>query len=213
MHFAYFAAFSLVDRAKGLSCGSGYREQIDGFSCTAPGTRSDCRMRNDEAACVRPHGQVNIGGGQMTTCRQLLRTGQLMLNQGTWLNAQGQPFPLVSADFMCDTHARLARDTRVVCVGGAWGYFLNRMIRESLSETRSIKGVALIDCEPSYIIDASSPACASVWHSFAATRVCTCTPRVCAAPPRAPPCPPALVNPNDRELSKAGTVCVAGTPS
>ena len=52
----------------------------------------------------------------MTTCRQLLRTGQLMLNQGTWLNAQGQPFPLVSADFMCDTYARLARDTCVVCV-------------------------------------------------------------------------------------------------
>ena len=56
LHFAYFVAFSLVDRAKGLSCGSGYREQIDGFSCTAPGTRSDCRMRSDEAACVRPHG-------------------------------------------------------------------------------------------------------------------------------------------------------------
>ena len=36
-----------------------------------------------------PGDGISAGGGQMTTCSDLLRLGQVLLNKGKWLEASG----------------------------------------------------------------------------------------------------------------------------
>lgn len=43
---------------------------------------------------------ISAGGGQMMTCRDHLRVGQLLLNNGMWKNATGQPARLVSEPYV-----------------------------------------------------------------------------------------------------------------
>ena len=38
---------------------------------------------------------ISAGGGQMATCREIARAGQLLLNQGKWLDENGQPQQLI----------------------------------------------------------------------------------------------------------------------
>ena len=45
-------------------------------------------------------GGVNIAGGQMATCRDAARFGQLMVNGGTWLDENGEVTRLVDSDFI-----------------------------------------------------------------------------------------------------------------
>ena len=40
--------------------------------------------------------QVSAGGGQMVTCREMARIGQLMLNKGKWLDKTGAPFQMAA---------------------------------------------------------------------------------------------------------------------
>lgn len=42
---------------------------------------------------------ISAGGGQMVTCRDMARVGQLVLNRGTWLDAAGNPYQLGQPDF------------------------------------------------------------------------------------------------------------------
>ena len=44
--------------------------------------------------------QIASAGGQMVTCREMARFGQLMLNKGKWLDAQGQPFQMAAPAFI-----------------------------------------------------------------------------------------------------------------
>lgn len=46
-----------------------------------------------------PDDGISAGGGQMTTCRSLLRLGQLLLNGGVWPDAGGKPVPLVDREY------------------------------------------------------------------------------------------------------------------
>lgn len=38
--------------------------------------------------------QISAGGGQMVTCREMARFGQLIVNRGKWLDKSGQPYQL-----------------------------------------------------------------------------------------------------------------------
>ena len=42
-----------------------------------------------------PRGGISAGGGQMSTCSDLLRLGQLLLNKGKWLDRGGAPYQLM----------------------------------------------------------------------------------------------------------------------
>jgi CubicO group peptidase (beta-lactamase class C family) len=44
--------------------------------------------------------QIASAGGQMVTCREMARFGQLMLNKGKWLDAAGQPYQMASPTFI-----------------------------------------------------------------------------------------------------------------
>jgi CubicO group peptidase (beta-lactamase class C family) len=44
--------------------------------------------------------QISAGGGQMVSCREIARVGQLINNKGVWLDAAGKPFQLASADYV-----------------------------------------------------------------------------------------------------------------
>ena len=44
--------------------------------------------------------QISAGGGQMVTCREMARFGQLMANKGKWLDQNMEPFQLVQEKFM-----------------------------------------------------------------------------------------------------------------
>jgi CubicO group peptidase (beta-lactamase class C family) len=44
--------------------------------------------------------QISAGGGQMVSCREIARVGQLIVNKGTWVDAQGKPYQLADADYM-----------------------------------------------------------------------------------------------------------------
>ena len=45
-------------------------------------------------------GGVRVAGGQMATCRDAARFGQLLINRGAWLEADGTPTRLVREDFV-----------------------------------------------------------------------------------------------------------------
>ena len=42
----------------------------------------------------------SAGGGQMLTCRELARVGQVIVNDGQWLDANGKEFTLVDSDYI-----------------------------------------------------------------------------------------------------------------
>eukprot|EP00929_Paragymnodinium_shiwhaense_P047942 TRINITY_DN24312_c0_g1_i2.p1 TRINITY_DN24312_c0_g1~~TRINITY_DN24312_c0_g1_i2.p1 ORF type:complete len:912 (-),score=131.97 TRINITY_DN24312_c0_g1_i2:120-2855(-) len=44
--------------------------------------------------------QFSAGGGQLVTCRDMGRLGQIILNSGTWLRSDGSSFQLISKEYM-----------------------------------------------------------------------------------------------------------------
>lgn len=46
--------------------------------------------------------EVSIGGGQMMTCRQMARVGQLILNEGKWPTESGELFEMVTPEYVKD---------------------------------------------------------------------------------------------------------------
>lgn len=44
--------------------------------------------------------EVSIGGGQMMTCRQILRVGQLILNEGKWPTESGELYDLLTRKYV-----------------------------------------------------------------------------------------------------------------
>ena len=46
------------------------------------------------------NGTISAGGGQMVTCRQLLRLGQLIANRGAWVDADGAETQFIDRDYM-----------------------------------------------------------------------------------------------------------------
>ena len=78
--------------------------------------------------------QISAGGGQMVSCRDVARVGQLMLNKGKWLDKSGAAFQMASEKHIeamvkvsDRTHAQLFwllflsfRATRVSEVAARW---------------------------------------------------------------------------------------------
>jgi CubicO group peptidase (beta-lactamase class C family) len=47
-----------------------------------------------------PDGGVSAGGGQLMTCRDLARVGTLLVQRGSWEDARGEPYQLLSEDYV-----------------------------------------------------------------------------------------------------------------
>ena len=45
-------------------------------------------------------GGVSAGGGQLMTCRDLARVGTLLVQRGSWEDARGEPYQLLSEDYV-----------------------------------------------------------------------------------------------------------------
>lgn len=96
----------------------------------------------------------SAGGGQMVTCRDVARVGQLILNRGEWLDATNKPYQMARADFL-DQMLQPAYPGKV----DGYGFltWLNTDVRTPTADGKRRSNC----CAPRWVNDGDPPTCSA----------------------------------------------------